>query len=119
MTQAKTSDNISVYKTTKRKEAIIAGNKAGGLKAKKANLEKYGPDFYKRIGAKGGANGKGPGYKGGFASDKVGEDGLTGRQRSIICGRIGGRKSRRGPAKDDIEKAEEVLEAEVKKDGRD
>lgn len=119
MTQAKTSDNISIYKTTKRKEAIIAGNKAGGLKAKKANLEKYGPDFYKRIGAKGGANGKGPGYKGGFASDKVGEDGLTGRQRSIICGRIGGRKSKRGPAKDDIEKAEEILKQESEKDGRD
>lgn len=89
------------------------------MKAKKANLEKYGPDFYKRIGAKGGANGKGPGYKGGFASDEVGEDGLTGKQRAKLAGAKGGAISRRGPAKDDIEKAEEVLEAEVKKDGRD
>ena len=87
------------------------------MKAKKANLEKYGPDFYKRIGAKGGANGKGPGYKGGFASNEVGEDGLTGKQRARIAGAVGGKRSRRGPAKDDIEKAEEVLEAEVKKDG--
>lgn len=87
------------------------------MKAKKANLEKYGPDFYKRIGAKGGANGKGPGYKGGFASDEVGEDGLTGKQRAKLAGAVGGKRSRRGPAKDDIEKAEEVLEAEVKKDG--
>lgn len=80
-------------------------------------MKKYGPDFYKRIGARGGANGKGPGYKGGFASNEVGEDGLTGRQRAKLAGAVGGKRSRRGPAKDDIEKAEEVLEAEVKKDG--
>lgn len=87
------------------------------MKAKKANLEKYGPDFYKRIGAKGGSNGKGPGYKGGFASNEVGEDGLTGKQRAKIAGAKGGRISRRGPAKDDIEKAEEILKEETKKDG--
>lgn len=87
------------------------------MKAKKANLEKYGPDFYKRIGAKGGSNGKGPGYKGGFASNEVGEDGLTGRERAKLAGAKGGAISRRGPAKDDIEKAEEVLKAEVEKDG--
>lgn len=80
-------------------------------------MKKYGPDFYKRIGAKGGANGKGPGYKGGFASNEVGEDGLTGRERAKLAGAKGGAISRRGPAKDDIEKAEEVLKAEVKKDG--
>lgn len=89
------------------------------MKAKKANLEKYGPDFYKRIGAKGGANGKGPGYKGGFASDEVGEDGLTGKQRAKLAGAKGGAISRRGPAKDDIEKAEEILKQESEKDGRD
>lgn len=39
-------------------------------------------------------------YKpGGFASDVVGEDGLTGRQRAAIAGSIGGMKSKRGPAK--------------------
>lgn len=80
-------------------------------------MKKYGPDFYKRIGAKGGSNGKGPGYKGGFASNEVGEDGLTGRERAKIAGARGGAISRRGPAKDDIEKAEEVLKAEVEKDG--
>lgn len=80
-------------------------------------MKKYGPDFYKRIGAKGGANGKGPGYKGGFASNEVGEDGLTGRERAKLAGAKGGAISRRGPAKDDIEKAEEVLKAEVEKDG--
>lgn len=80
-------------------------------------MKKYGPDFYKRIGSKGGANGKGPGYKGGFASNEVGEDGLTGRERAKLAGAVGGKRSRRGPAKDDIEKAEEVLKAEVEKDG--
>ena len=84
-------------------------------------INKYGVDgVHKKmqeIGSKGGANGKGPGYKGGFASDEVGEDGLTGKQRARIAGAKGGAISRRGPAKDDIEKAEEVLEAEVKKDG--
>lgn len=97
----------------------MSGTKAGGLKARQRNIEKYGPDFYKRIGAKGGSNGKGPGYKGGFASDEVGEDGLTGKQRAKIAGAVGGKRSRRGPAKDDIEKAEEILKEESEKNGRD
>lgn len=97
----------------------MSGTKAGGLKARQRNIEKYGPDFYKRIGAKGGSNGKGPGYKGGFASDEVGEDGLTGKQRARIAGAKGGAISRRRPAKDDIEKAEEILKKESEKDGRD
>lgn len=95
----------------------MSGTKAGGLKARERNLEKYGPDFYKRIGSKGGKSGKGPGYKGGFASSEVGDDGLTGKQRAKIAGAKGGRISRRGPAKDAIEKAEAILEEETKKDG--
>ena len=72
------------------------------------------------IGYKGGSSGKGPGYKGGFASDRVGEDGLTGRERSIICGRIGGQKSKRGrKTKDPIDEAEKVLTEELSKNGRD
>ena len=77
----------------------MAGTKAGGLKAKVRNLAKD-PDFYKKIGAKGGSNGKGPGYKGGFASNEVGEDGLTGRQRAKLAGARGGAISRRGAAKE-------------------
>ena len=84
-------------------------------------INKYGVDgVHKKmqeIGSKGGSNGKGPGYKGGFASNEVGEDGLTGRERAKLAGAKGGAISRRGPAKDDIEKAEEVLKAEVEKDG--
>lgn len=72
----------------------MAGTPAGGLKAKARNLAKD-PDFYKKIGAKGGANGKGPGYKGGFASNEVGEDGLTGRERAKLAGAKGGKISRR------------------------
>ena len=92
----------------------MAGTKAGGLKARERNLAKD-PDFYKKIGAKGGRNGR----TGGFASEVVGEDGLTGKERAKIAGAKGGRISRRGPAKDDIDKAEEVLKAEAKKDGVD
>lgn len=62
-------------------------------------MERHGKDFYKRIGAKGGHNGT----TGGFASNKVGEDGLTGRQRAVLAGAIGGHISRRGPAKKDLE----------------
>lgn len=63
----------------------MAGNRIGGLKAKIKNLERD-PDFYKRIGSKGGSNGKGPDYKGGFAAD---------RERARIAGAKGGRKSTR------------------------
>ena len=81
----------------------MPGTREGAAKTVLTNKKKHGEDFYKRIGSKGGANGKGPGYKGGFASDKVGEDGLTGRQRASIAGAIGGFKSRRGPATKDLE----------------
>ena len=77
----------------------MPGTREGAAKAALTNKKKHGEDFYKRIGSKGGRNGT----TGGFASDKVGEDGLTGRQRASIAGAIGGFKSRRGPAKKDLE----------------
>ena len=70
---------------------------AGGKKAVKTIKEKWGADFYRNIGRKGGKNG----HTGGFASDVIGIDGLTGRERATIAGRIGGMKSRRGKAKHD------------------
>lgn len=73
----------------------MAGNKDGGRRAAATNKEKYGKDFYAEIGRKGGRNG----HTGGFASEVVGKDGLTGAQRAKIAGAIGGRKSKRGPAK--------------------
>lgn len=69
-------------------------------------LERYGgvDGLHKKMqacGAKGGKSGRGPDYTGGFASSKIGEDGLTGYERARIAGAKGGHISRRGPAKRD------------------
>lgn len=64
----------------------MAGTKAGGKKAAQTNMEKYGADFYSRLGRKGGRNG----HTGGFASNP---------ELAREAGRKGGRISRRGPAK--------------------
>lgn len=68
------------------KGKIMAGTKAGGLKAAAKNKEKHGSDFYSRIGKKGGQNGR----TGGFA---------TNPELAKIAGRKGGLISRRGKAK--------------------
>lgn len=65
------------------------------MKAKQTIQARYGYDYYAKIGARGGANGT----TGGFASELVGKDGLTGRERARKAGIIGGTISRRGPAK--------------------
>lgn len=70
----------------------MAGTIEGGRAAAATNKTKYGADFYAKIGGEGGKKGK----TGGFASDKIGPDGLTGRQRASEVGAVGGRKSRRG-----------------------
>lgn len=70
----------------------MAGNVSGGIKARDKNLARD-PDWYKKIGAKGGKSGN----TGGFASGMVGQDGLTGHQRAVIAGTLGGRVSRRKP----------------------
>lgn len=64
----------------------MAGTKEGGQKARKTNYEKYGDDFYKRIGARGGKLG----HTGGFAANP---------ELAKIAGRKGGKKSKRGKAK--------------------
>jgi len=69
----------------------MAGTTAGGRKAAAKNKSLYGSDFYASIGAKGGKLGR----TGGFASDKKGKDGLTGRERARLAGSAGGRISRR------------------------
>lgn len=61
----------------------MAGTKNGGLKAAATNKNRYGKEFYARIGAIGG---KKTGLKG-FALDK---------ERARRAGQIGGRISRRG-----------------------
>lgn len=72
----------------------MAGNRTGGLKARDANL-KRNPNFYRDIGSIGGKRGK----TGGFASEAIGDDGLTGRERARIAGKKGGLTSRRGKSK--------------------
>lgn len=64
----------------------MSGTKAGGLKSAETNRKKYGEDFYREIGRKGGRNG----HTGGFAAN---------HELAIRAGTIGGRKSKRGPAK--------------------
>lgn len=59
----------------------MAGTREGGLKAKLKNLA-VDPNFYSKIGAKGGRNGN----TGGFAAN---------RELARIAGAKGGRKSRR------------------------
>lgn len=68
----------------------MSGNSIGGIKARDKNLAKD-PDFYKKIGTIGGHNGT----TGGYASEEIGRDGLTGRERARIAGAAGGRKSKR------------------------
>lgn len=68
----------------------MAGTREGGLKTVITNRKKYGADFYKKIGAKGGSH-KSP--------DKGFGDGWAGRERASKAGRLGGLKSRRGAKK--------------------
>lgn len=60
----------------------MAGNQTGGLKASKTNRERYGQDYYKEMGRRGGMNG----HKGGFASNP---------ELARMAGAKGGRSSHR------------------------
>lgn len=60
----------------------MAGTIAGGKAAAATNIKKYGPDFYRKIGAKGGKLGR----TGGFFAN---------RELARIAGAKGGRISRR------------------------
>jgi hypothetical protein len=63
----------------------MAGTKLGGQRAAATNKQRYGLDFYKMIGKAGGTKSRG----GGFASEKIGKDGLTGQERSVVAGKKG------------------------------
>lgn len=64
----------------------MAGTKEGGRKAAQTNKKLYGKNFYAMIGRKGGQNG----HDGGFAANP---------ELARRAGAIGGKKSKRGPAK--------------------
>lgn len=71
----------------------MPGTKIGGLRASKTNKEKYGQDFYRRIGAKGGSNGRTGGYAAFVRCDckEVPFD----HHKAICSGKKGGPVSRR------------------------
>lgn len=69
----------------------MAGTKSGGIKARNTMIELYGEDYFAKIGKRGGV----VGTTGGFASNKVGKDGLTGKERAKVAGSKGGAKSTR------------------------
>ena len=77
----------------------MSGTKAGGKKAAATIRARHGENYSSEIGRVGGKNGN----SGGFASDKVGADGLTGAQRARIAGAKGGRISKRGKSKSKVE----------------
>jgi len=63
----------------------MAGTFEGGKKAAATNKQRYGLDFYRQIGRKGGKISRG----GGFAAH---------RDLAVEMGRLGGQASRRGRA---------------------
>ena len=76
----------------------MAGTKAGGVKAAATNKAKYGEDFYRELGRKGGRNG----HTGGFAANP---------QLARIAGSIGGKISKRGKAKGNKSAEEKLTKA--------
>lgn len=65
----------------------MAGTVEGGKLAAETIKAKYGKDHYNKIGEIGGKKSR----NGGFGSDKVGSDGLTGSERAKLAGAKGGR----------------------------
>lgn len=68
----------------------MSGTLSGGRKAAATNRRRHGADYYTRIGRLVKHRGAG-----GFGSEKIGKDGLTGSQRARIAGRKGGLMSPR------------------------
>lgn len=69
----------------------MAGTKEGGLKAAQSNKKKYGKDYYRNLGKRGGsaAHPMGRGFQ------------LSGK--AVVAGRKGGKISKRGKAKKEVE----------------
>ena len=71
------------FSSKNRERTNIAGTKIGGQKARETCLERYGKDYFARIGSIGGKNGT----TGGFAANP---------ELAREAGRKGGRISKRG-----------------------
>ena len=69
----------------------MSGTRIGGIKAAESNKKKYGEDFYRKNGHKGGIK---CGVKKGFAANP---------ELARKAGAIGGMKSKRGKAKKSVE----------------
>lgn len=93
----------------------MAGTRAGGLKTAATNKKIYGEDYYARIGRMGGSV---TGKSGGFASTKVGKDGLTGPERAKLVGTVGGLKSSRAGVPNKKKKADVTPIQESKPAGK-
>lgn len=63
----------------------MGGTRLGGVAAAATNKEKYGEDFFQKLGALGGARSRG----GGFGQGQIG------RERARLVGSLGGRIGRR------------------------
>lgn len=90
------------------------GTREGGLKAKKANIERYGADYYSRMGSIGG---RATGMKG-FAvmsPEKRREAGRKGGSRSSRAGVANGEGKR--IRKDTLDRLTEQIEKEYSKKG--
>ena len=73
----------------------MPNTKAGGKKAQQTLLERLGSKeavrkYYQEIGRKGGVKSRG----GGFGSEKIGKDGLTGAERARQAGQVGSKAVR-------------------------
>lgn len=73
----------------------MAGSVLGGKAAAKTNKEKYGADFYARIGALGGKNGNTGGFASPLLCDCEYKEDL--HKKASCAGALGGKRSRRLP----------------------
>ncbi len=72
----------------------MSGSKLGGQRAAATNKTKYGEDFYIRIGAIGGKNGKTGGFASPLLCDCEYKEDL--HKKASCAGALGGKISRRG-----------------------
>lgn len=79
---------------------VMTNTKEGGQKFRSRMIERFGSEeayrmYMRELAHKGGKQSN----TGGFASELKDKNGLTGAERASVYGRLGGRKSRRGPSK--------------------